>query len=238
MNRRIARRIALVAALLALAGGAFALGGPRHWVASLAEARALAAAHPLEAAGLYVAAYVAFAALALPGAWAVSVAGGALFGAWLGFALALAGSVLGATASMLTARYLLRDLVRARLPGFVAQVDAHVARQGARWVVAARLTPVMPFFAVNLAAGLTEMPAAVFAAASAVGSAPLAGLYAFAGARLERVQGLGDVLSPGRVAGLMALGLAVVAARPLARWRGWTAGPRPSPRKQGERAEF
>ena len=213
-------RWSLGLAFLALAATLLALGfDPRKLVAEIAERRAFAAEHFALAAALYVLAYVGFAALALPGAWMVSFAGGALFGVGLGLPLALAGSDLGACAAMLAARYLLRDAVRRRFPEFVAKADASIARDGAFWVVAARLTPVMPFFAVNVAAGLTRLPAAQFALASLAGSAPLAAIYVIAGARLESLASPGDLIGPWSFAALLALGAGALAAPALLRRR-------------------
>ena len=112
------------------------------------------------------------------------MAGGGLFGPWLGIPLVSLASTAGATLAMLAARYLAREAVAARFPDFVARVDRGVARDGARWLFAARLTPVVPFFAVNLAAGLTQLPVLTFAAVTLVGAFPFAALYALAGAKL------------------------------------------------------
>ena len=182
--------------LLAILGLWFAAShGVAEWKGWLTAQRSLVAAHPLPAASLYVAAYIVFAALSLPGAWAISVAGGALFGAWAGPLLVSASSTAGATVAMLAARYLFRDAVAQRFPGFVARVDSGVARDGARWLYAARLTPVIPFSAVNLGVGLTRMSAPTFALVTLIGSFPFAWIYAEAGAELATVERPTDVLS-------------------------------------------
>ncbi len=182
--------------LLAILGLWFAAShGVAEWKGWLTAQRSLVAAHPFAAASVYVAAYIVFAALSLPGAWAISVAGGALFGAWAGPLLVSASSTAGATVAMLAARYLFRDAVAQRFPGFVARVDSGVARDGARWLFAARLTPVIPFSAVNLGVGLTRMSAPTFALVTLIGSFPFAWIYAEAGAELATVERPTDVLS-------------------------------------------
>ena len=211
---------ALAALALAILAGAFLLAPDAHRISAwLSDRREDVGAHLPVALALYFAAYLAFAALSLPGAWTISVAGGALFGPWVGLPLVLASSACGATLAMLASRYLLREAVAARFPIFVAKVDAGVAREGALWLLAARLTPAIPFFVVNLAVGLTRMPAWKFAATSFVGSAPVALLYVLAGARLASVQRPSDVVDLPTFAILLALGLVTLAARPLMRWR-------------------
>lgn len=60
---------------------------------------------------VYSISYVAMAALSLPGAGMMSLAGGALFGFWIGVPIVLLSATLGATLAFLAARYLFRDWV-------------------------------------------------------------------------------------------------------------------------------
>ena len=217
----LGRALALLVLVLAAIAIAAHFGlDPRRLAEFVQARRAFAGAHPTVSALAYALTFIVFAALALPGAWMVSVAGGALFGPWFGLPLVLASSTAGATIAMLTVRYALRDAAAARFPEFAAKVDEGVARDGARWLAAARLTPLIPFFAVNVAVGLTRMPAWVFAAASIVGSTPIALVYVLAGARLATIRSLHDAASPATLAALVALGLLAFALKPIARWRG------------------
>jgi uncharacterized membrane protein YdjX (TVP38/TMEM64 family) len=175
------------------------------WRLRLAAQQDFVASHEMAAAALYFGAYLAFAALSLPGAWAISVAGGALFGAWLGPPLVSLSSTAGATLAMLGARYLFREAVAARFPQFVDRVDRGVAEDGARWLFAARLTPIIPFSVVNLAVGLTRMRAVTFALITMVGAFPFAFLYAEAGAKLATIERPSDILSLKLVLLLVAL---------------------------------
>jgi uncharacterized membrane protein YdjX (TVP38/TMEM64 family) len=219
MPARLRLALAVVAAFAILAA-ALALrqaAAPQDAIAWVAARRAEAEAHPALSAAAYFAFYVAFAALSMPAAWVVSVAAGALFGPWLGIPLASLSSTAGATAAMLVARYLAREAAATRFPRFAAQVDKGVARDGARWLFAARLTPVIPFFAVNVAAGLTKLPALTFALVSLVGALPLATLYVMAGARLADVARPSDVVSAPILAALLALAAAPFAAKAFGR---------------------
>jgi uncharacterized membrane protein YdjX (TVP38/TMEM64 family) len=145
--------------------------------------------------------------------------GGALFGPWLGAPLVVLSYTAGATLAMLLSRRWLRGLVAARYAALVDKVDASVARDGARWLLAARLTPAIPFFLVNLAVGLTRMPAIRFAAVSAVGSFPLAVLCVIAGSKLTTIERASDVVTTPVLAALAGLGLAALGAGPILRWR-------------------
>jgi uncharacterized membrane protein YdjX (TVP38/TMEM64 family) len=192
--------------------------------ASLVAAKDWTGAHLLVAATAYVALYVAFSALSLPGVWTMSVAGGAVFGSWLGVPLVSLSSTLGATVAMLLARYVLRDAVEARFPDFVARINRGVERDGARYLFAARLTPLVPFCAVNLGVGLTRMSVRAFAAVTLVGSLPLVVLYVLAGQQFASIHAPQDILSVRIVVALVAIAAAPFVAKRLGRWRESRAG--------------
>ncbi|MGD0641229.1 MAG: FAD-dependent oxidoreductase, partial [Roseiarcus sp.] len=219
VDRRVGWLIAaLVAALiagLALSGAA----DPHRVAASLVAAKGWAGAHLIGSALAYAALYVVFAALSLPGAWTMSVAGGALFGPWIGVPLVSLSSTLGATVAMLLARYVFRDAVEARFPDFVARVNRGVARDGARYLFAARLTPLVPFFAINLGVGLTRMRVTTFVAVTLVGALPIVVLYVAAGQQFASIRAPQDILSARIVVALIALAAAPFAAKGLGVWR-------------------
>ncbi|HXT06677.1 MAG TPA: VTT domain-containing protein [Roseiarcus sp.] len=206
---RLDRRLALGGlALLLLLGAAAWLSATQDiasWRLWLTAQQDFVVRREVAAAALYFLAFLIFSALSLPGAWALSVAGGALFGAWLGPPLVSVSSTAGATLAMLGARYLFRDAVAARFPDFVARVDRGVAGSGARWLFAARLTPIIPFSVVNLAVGLTQMRVTTFALVTMVGASPFAFLYAEAGAKLATIERPSDILSLKLVLLLLAL---------------------------------
>ncbi len=212
----------LVAALVAALVAGLVVSGaanPHRVAISLVAAKSWADEHLVVSALAYVALYVAFAALSLLGAWTMSVAGGALFGPWLGVPLVSASSTLGATVAMLLARYVFRDAVEARFPDFVARVNRGVARDGARYLFAARLTPLIPFFAVNLGVAVTRMRVRTFVPVTLTGALPIVILYVAAGQQFASINAPQDILSARIVAALVALAAAPFAAKGLGVWR-------------------
>lgn len=141
-----------------------------------------AAAGPMGQAafvGLYVLACVAF----LPGS-VLTLGAGAAFGLWRGFLLVSIGSTVGAWASFLMGRHLLRDWVSRRLeevPAFAAVAGA-VGQEGWKVVLLTRLSPVLPFNLLNYGYGLTTVGAGEYAVASWIGMMPGTFLYVYLGA--------------------------------------------------------
>ena len=171
------------------------------------------AAHPALALGLYCGIYVAVTALSLPGAAVMSLAGGAVFGWWTGVLVVSFASSIGATLAMLMARYVLRDWVASRFAERLRGIDAGVARDGAFHLFALRLVPLFPFFLVNLALGLTRMPARTFYWVSQLGMLPGTVVYLNLGTRLAEIDSLGGLVSPPLLGALALLGIFPLLAR-------------------------
>lgn len=219
LRRRAIEFLVAVAAVLA---GGFVLHN-RISPAAIGEAmdgaRALVDVHPVLCGFGFALLYTTVAALAVPVVWLLSVAAGALFGPWIGLPLAVGSGVIGGTITMLVARYALRGWVEARFPETLARFDRGVACDGARFLFAARLTPVIPFPVVNLAVGLTRMPARTFALVSAAGYLPLTTAYVSAGASLGAIRSPAEALTPQLLITFVALAAAPFAAHAWAVWR-------------------
>ena len=216
-----ARKALLLLVLAALLGAFFALDLGRFFSldamrAARADFAALYDARPALVLGLYFAAYVAVAALSLPGAAAMTLLGGALFGLWVGTLVVSFASSLGATLAMLAARYLLRDAVQARFGARLADIDRGIARDGAFYLFTLRLVPLFPFFAVNLLRGLTAMKTATFYGVSQLGMLAGTLVYVNAGTQLAQLQSLRGILSPGLVGSFVLLGLFPLLAKRIA----------------------
>ena len=189
---------------------------------------ALYAQRPGLVAALFFAAYVAVAALSLPGAAIMTLLAGAIFGLGLGTLLVSFASSIGATLAMLASRHLLRDAVRARFGARLADIDRGINRDGAFYLFTLRLVPVFPFFVINLLLGLTAMKALTFYWVSQLGMLAGTLVYVNAGTQLAQLRSLQGILSPGLLGSFVLLGLfpllakkfvdAVRARKVYARW--------------------
>lgn len=112
----------------------------------------------------------------------LTVLGGAVYGLWLGAALALTGAVIGAVIAFFVARWLGRDAVDRLARGRLAQADAQLSDHGFGAVITARLIPVLPFTLINYASGVSGIRFRDFLAASAIGMLPGSLAYAAVGA--------------------------------------------------------
>ena len=149
-----ARRCGLLGALVLLVAAGRLLPIEPWLDAVKAEIAAMGPAAPLAYGAFYVAAALAF----VPGS-AITLAAGALFGVVLGTAVVSIASTAAAALAFPLARTLLRSRVErlaAGSRGFTA-IDDAVADGGWRVVGLLRLSPVVPFSALNYLLGLTRV---------------------------------------------------------------------------------
>jgi len=217
--------------VLLLASGVFVLCGGRSYLtfATLAHnqdfLRGLVIDGGILAVLGYVLLYAGLTALSIPSAMLMTLAGGFFFGPWLGATYALTGATLGATAVFLAARVGLYGLAACAGPR-VQRLEAGFREDAFSYLLCLRLVPVVPFWLVNLIAGLMGMRVLSYIAATFLGMVPGALVYASLG------NGVGALIANGQHPDrymifrpyilLPIIGLAVLALVPVVykRWRG------------------
>ena len=147
----------------------------------------LIADHTVAALALYVLVYVAVVALSLPGATIMTLAGGLLFGWRLGAPATVIGATIGATLVFLVARSSLGPVLAARGGEAVRKLGAGFRDNALSYLLFLRLTPVFPFFLVNLVPGLVGVPLATFVTATFLGIIPATTAFSIAGSGLGSV---------------------------------------------------
>jgi len=213
--------------LLVAAGITFVAVGGHHYLtfAALAENRdwlsSLVQRWGFVAAFLYIAVYALLVALSVPGSAVLTIAGGFLFGTWLGTLCAVLGATLGATGIFLATRAGLGGLARRAGP-LVGKLEAGFRADAFNYLLVLRLVFIFPFWLVNLVPALAGVRLATFILATFLGIIPGAFVYASLGNGLGNVvgePGLGVLLRPsvlGPVVGLVILALIPVGYK---RWR-------------------
>lgn len=151
--------------------------------------------------------YVVTTALSLPGAAVLTILAGALFGLIKGTLIVSFASTIGATLAFLATRTLLRDFIIKKWGQKLSAIDAGIKKEGAWYLLSLRLVPVVPFFIINLALGLTAMPAKVFYFVSQIGMLPGTFVYVNAGVALSSITNISGIVSPQIVFAFTLLGL-------------------------------
>ena len=169
-----------LAAFFALGGGdAFSLDAltARH-----AEIKAIVAENRVLAVAGFIALYAALVAISFPGASALTVMGGLVFGTLVGGGAAVSGASIGATVIFLAARSALGETLRQRAGPFLKRLQAGFDDNAVSYLLTLRLIPAVPFWVLNIAAGVFGMRTLPYAAATAIGIVPGTFIYASVGA--------------------------------------------------------
>jgi uncharacterized membrane protein YdjX (TVP38/TMEM64 family) len=159
---------------------------------------------------LFVALYAAAVVLFIPASW-LTLAAGAVFGLAWGVVYVFAGAVLGSGLAFLSGRHVARPWVErwaSTSPRFTA-IDRAVAIDGRRIVFLLRLTPLVPFTALNYLLGLTRISLKDMLLASP-GMLPGTVLYVYYGRVIGDLTALAAGAAPPRGTGqyvLLAVGL-------------------------------
>jgi uncharacterized membrane protein YdjX (TVP38/TMEM64 family) len=227
-RRFVSARRLLPLGVLVAAWIVFMLAGGHKYLSftTLAEnrdwLRGLAARWGFLAALIYIVTYGLLVALSVPGGAVLTIAGGFLFGPWLGTLCAVVGATLGATGIFLAARAGLGGLAHRAGP-FVAKLEAGFRADAFNYLLVLRLVFIFPFWLVNLVPALVGVKLRTYVLATFIGIIPATFVFASLGSGLANVveePGLAVLLRPsvlGPITGLVILALIPVGYK---RWRG------------------
>ena len=153
-----------------------------HWrgVFDPLAVTALLAGQPLAPLG-FIALHVVASLFFVPRTL-LAVAAGLVFGGWWGPVWAALGSLVGAVAGYLTARYVYSGFVRRADPTRLQMLLARADNGGWRMVAMVRLLPLIPHSLTNYAFGLTRVSLGAYVIGSLLGQLPLTIAYADLGA--------------------------------------------------------
>lgn len=164
-------------------------------------------ARPLFYYLLFFIAYIIVTALALPISLLKTLLAGALFGLLPGVILTSFASTIGSTLCFLLSRYLFRDFVQGKYEKYLSKVNQGIKEEGLLYLLFLRLSPIFPFFVINLTFGLTHMKWSNFYWISQIGMLPATILFVNAGNQLAQINNVQDILTLKVIISLSALGL-------------------------------
>lgn len=152
------------------------------------------------AVAIFMLVYGLAVASSIPGASFLTLGGGFLFGPWTGGAAAWIAASIGATLIFLAARTAFGDLLRARAGGWLERLAAGFRDNAFNYLLALRLTPIAPFFIVNLAPAFFNVKLRDYVLATLIGMIPGAFVYAWVGAGLRTALETGANANPSEAA--------------------------------------
>ncbi|WP_368669556.1 TVP38/TMEM64 family protein [Roseibium sp. RKSG952] len=181
--------------------------------------------------------YAVSVALSFPGASLLTIAGGFLFGWALGGAVTVLAATAGAVIVFVIARSSAGEFLTERAGPFLSRISSGFRENAFHYLLFLRLTPVFPFWLVNIAPAMFKMPLGSFALGTFLGIIPGTFAFAFIGSGLDSIitaqeaadpgctaKGtctidVGALVTPQLLAAFFALGIVSLIPVVLKRWR-------------------
>ena len=151
--------------------------------------------------------YIVVTAFALPISLIKTLLAGALFGFWPGLILVSFASSIGSTFCFLFSRYALRAYIQKRFSNYLEKINKGIETDGWLYLLFLRLSPIFPFFIINLVFGLTKMKTLEFYIVSQIGMFIATAIFVNAGVQISNLNSLEEILSFKIVASLTVIGL-------------------------------
>ncbi len=145
--------------------------------------------------GIFFTIYVLVSGLSLPGAAVMTIFAGTIFGLIPGIVIVSFASTIGATLAFLIAKFILHDYVQNKYAHKLSTLNEGIKKEGAYYLFALRLVPIMPFFVINILMGLTPIGTSSFFFVSQLGMLPGTILYVFVGTAIADINTINDILS-------------------------------------------
>jgi uncharacterized membrane protein YdjX (TVP38/TMEM64 family) len=200
-------------ALLAAGGAVFFLSGAYRMISfeELVEHKDslidLARAHPAVAHSSFISVYLILGVFGLPGSTILNLTAGLLFGFGKGICLVTLASTIASSLAFFSFRYLFRGWVEPRVRERFPRLEEHLEQEGAYFVFAMRLFPVIPYSITNLVLALSPVSFLTYLGVTLLALMPRYLLYVFAGSHLGDVKNPNDLISPPMIAVLSALAI-------------------------------
>ena len=147
----------------------------------------MVAAHYLSAVFGFIAVYALATAFSFPAASILTIFAGFLFGWFIGGSAAIVGATIGATAIFIAARTAFGDFLKEKVGGKVAKLAKGFEEDAFSYLFVLRLAPIFPFFVMNIAPALFNVPLRTYIIATFLGIIPGGMAYAYLGQGLDSV---------------------------------------------------
>ena len=120
---------------------------------------------------------------------------GALFGFWPGLILVSFASSIGSTFCFLFSRYVLRKSIQVKFSKYLEKVNKGIESDGWLYLLFLRLSPIFPFFIINLVFGFTKMRVLEFYLVSQVGMFIGTAIFVNAGVQIGDLNSMEEILT-------------------------------------------
>ena len=178
-----------------------------YLVENIENIKALYSNEPLMFTTFFITAYLIMTTLSLPVALLMGLLAGSVFDFYQAVVIVSFTSTIGATVAMSLSRYIIRDYMTSRYKKYFEIINYNFKNNGGYYLFALRMSPLFPFFIINICFGLTKMKLLTFYLVSQIGMLPGTIIIILLGNELSNVMVSGNIISTTLVVYLTLLGL-------------------------------
>jgi len=149
--------------------------------------------------------YSIVVAASLPAASVLTITAGALLGSVLAPAVVIPAATIGSLVPYFIAKKLSKPSTKSKYSSSFKKLKKGIDESGWWYLLAARLSAVIPFYALNIVAGIAKIPFKDYATATFFGIIPGTIVFTYAGSQLGESTETGTILRPGVVIALLLL---------------------------------
>ena len=184
-----------------------------YLIENIENIKALYSDQPLMFISFFIAAYLVMTTLSLPVALLMGLLAGSVFDFYLAVVIVSFTSTIGATVAMSLSRYIIRDYMTSRYKKYFEIINYNFKNNGGYYLFALRMSPLFPFFIINICFGLTKMRILPFYLISQIGMLPGTIIIILLGNELSNVLVSGNIISLSLVIYLTLLGLVTLLSK-------------------------
>jgi uncharacterized membrane protein YdjX (TVP38/TMEM64 family) len=140
---------------------------------------------------------------------------GSIFDFYLAVVIVSFTSTIGATVAMSLSRYIIRDYMTSKYKKYFEIINSNFKDNGGYYLFALRMSPLFPFFIINICFGLTKIKLLPFYLISQIGMLPGTIIIILLGNELSNVMVSGNIISTTLVVYLTLLGLVPLLSKRL-----------------------
>lgn len=145
----------------------------------------------------YMMLYIIVVATSFPGASVLTITSGFIFGVVYGGILTVIGATIGAIVIFLIAKTSFGDFLQAKAGAFINKMIEGFQKNAFQYLLTLRLTPLFPFWVVNIVPAMLNMKLSSYALATLLGIIPGTFAIAYIGAGLDSVIAAQEAVNPG-----------------------------------------
>ncbi|OAI09934.1 hypothetical protein A1359_17825 [Methylomonas lenta] len=146
----------------------------------------------------------------LPLAAIIKVLGGFFFGFSLGAIYNVTATFLGCIVGFAISRYALKDSFEKNYYERIKKVENEVEKNGFYYFLILRLVMVVPYFLINITAGLSRISFKKYLLSTLLGVTPMSLVYANGGNQLEQINSISELLEPEVIVALILIAVALL----------------------------